>query len=122
ESEELLDHYAWYLMNAGGHAHPVGSLKPNDAGLFDAHGSLWEWCLNRPQKQPIADGGPVEDKEDSRDLVDIEDQNRDIRRVRGGFFKGVAFFTRSSFRNSNDRSDRNNFYMGLRLARTVSYP
>ncbi|HKA08201.1 MAG TPA: formylglycine-generating enzyme family protein, partial [Gemmataceae bacterium] len=43
-SEELLPKYAWSLRNAKEHAWPVGSLKPNDFGLFDMHGNAWSWC------------------------------------------------------------------------------
>jgi Sulfatase-modifying factor enzyme 1 len=43
-SEELLPKYAWYLRNAKDRSWPVGSLKPNDLGLFDMHGSAWNWC------------------------------------------------------------------------------
>jgi eukaryotic-like serine/threonine-protein kinase len=43
-SEELLPKYAWYLRNAKDRSWPVGSLKPNDLGLFDMHGSAWCWC------------------------------------------------------------------------------
>src|SRR5439155_22571080 len=39
ETEELLPKYAWYLKNAQDRPWPVGMLKPNDFGLFDAHGN-----------------------------------------------------------------------------------
>jgi serine/threonine protein kinase len=52
ESEGLLSRYAWTLPHSRGHAHPVGSLLPNDLGLFDTLGNLLEWC------QRTADQGP----------------------------------------------------------------
>jgi len=39
----LLKHYGWYAGNSSGHSHPVESLLPNEAGLFDMHGNSWEW-------------------------------------------------------------------------------
>src|SRR5262249_54429099 len=45
ESEELLGKYGVYSGNSRDHrSWPVGSLKPNDLGLFDMHGNLWCWC------------------------------------------------------------------------------
>ena len=47
EPWELLDKYGWYNLNSPNRTQPVGSLKPNDLGLFDLHGNLWEWCQGR---------------------------------------------------------------------------
>jgi len=44
EPPELLEKYGWYATNSSNTTQPAGSLKPNDLGLFDLHGNLWEWC------------------------------------------------------------------------------
>src|SRR5262249_36586835 len=43
-SDLLLDRYAWNRGNSDGRSHPVASLLPNDLGLFDTLGNIWEWC------------------------------------------------------------------------------
>jgi formylglycine-generating enzyme required for sulfatase activity len=39
-----LARYAWYRRNSGGTTHPVATRLPNDWGLFDMHGNVYEWC------------------------------------------------------------------------------
>jgi sulfatase modifying factor 1 len=38
------DEVAWYGPNSGDQMHPVGQKKPNELGLCDMSGNLFEWC------------------------------------------------------------------------------
>ncbi len=39
-----IDRVAWYCGNSNKGTHPVGQKKPNDLGIYDMTGNVWELC------------------------------------------------------------------------------
>ena len=38
------DDVAWHLDNAESHTHPVKEKQPNELGIYDMSGNVYEWC------------------------------------------------------------------------------
>ena len=110
-TDRLLDSYAYFQGNASDRAWPVGSLKPNDFGLFDMLGNALEWCHNRGLSYPTGMG------EDLPDDTAVSD--KESRVLRGGSFDYQSRLERGAFRLHAQPSNRS-ATCGCRLART--YP
>jgi formylglycine-generating enzyme required for sulfatase activity len=90
EPWELLEKYGWYIKNSPDRTQSVGRLKPNDLGMFDLHGNLWEWCQDR-YKAP----GRVTDKLN----IDTDIGFRNLCILRGGTFLSQPANVRSADRH-----------------------
>jgi formylglycine-generating enzyme required for sulfatase activity/energy-coupling factor transporter ATP-binding protein EcfA2 len=104
-----LDLYGWYLGNAEGrHAREPRKLWPNQWGLFDMHGLLYEWC--RDYYGPYDVGRSVDP--DGSDGARGEGA---IRVLRGGGYNYSAQDCRAAYRYFTHETNRHP-RIGLRLA------
>lgn len=40
----MIDDVAWYTSNSGSKTHDVATKAPNELGIYDMSGNVWEWC------------------------------------------------------------------------------
>ncbi|MGH7170077.1 MAG: formylglycine-generating enzyme family protein [Gemmataceae bacterium] len=114
ETEELLPKYAWYNKSSQGKTWPVGSLKPNDLGLFDVQGNVYTWCQD--SYKPLLKATDQDEEAHQDDGVVIKSTQKRV--LRGGSFNHTAEAVRSAYRNSSEPGNKLHFY-GFRPARTL---
>jgi eukaryotic-like serine/threonine-protein kinase len=113
EPWELMEKYGWSAENSRQRTHPVGSLKPNDLGLFDLHGNLWEWChdswnVSEPGRNEIVA---------ALTIISLHGSNQSPPLLRGGGFINPPASVRSAERYWSAPANRSTNF-GFRLART----
>jgi formylglycine-generating enzyme required for sulfatase activity len=103
-----INEVAWYQENSNRETHPVKEKKPNELGLYDMSGNVFEWCADwygdyrlKVQKAPV---GPANGK---------------FKVMRGGSWNYYAMNSLVANRVSRNRDREYNYDGGLRLCSSV---
>lgn len=110
DDPSVLSRYAWWggLVGRGSaagehYAHAVAQKAPNEWGLYDMHGNVWEWCRDKYADHLTAGPDPQGSKEGP------------YRVYRGGGWSDSAGYCRTARRGGDDPGSRLD-NLGFRIA------
>lgn len=93
-----IDDVAWYRGNSGECTHPVGEKQPNELGIYDMSGNVWEWTETLAHSY----------------AADYDDISGDLFIRRGGSWWHEPTNCRVSKRYASDKSKKTSG-LGLRV-------
>ena len=106
-----------------GETTPVGDYPPNDYGVYDMAGNVWEWCLdgyeadfyaNSPLENPTAGANSAEA------IVNDFENIVDFRVIRGGGWNSEPEWLRAANRHGTSPAYAGIGALGFRCAKPVS--
>lgn len=101
-----VDNIAWFVGNSGYRTQEVGNKEPNELGIYDLSGNVWEWCTDRWYMYTHeAETNPYFSDEAPRV-------------IRGGALVTIADDVRVAYREYK-RPAHEDYKIGFRLVRTV---
>ena len=98
----------WFVDNSRGECHVGGRMRPNQLGIYDMCGNVWEWCYDKYNKDYYKRNG------DSHDPMWVT--GAPIRSNRGGSWSNDAIYCRITNRNFLMQTECNP-YLGFRYMR-----
>ena len=101
---DIIDEVAVYIENSALMTHSVKSMKPNELGLYDMSGNLWEWC--KDHYMPYSD---------STEVDPLHLSNNSAPRV----LRGGGYEDDESIMHITSRISESNFFNSARGMRLV---
>lgn len=107
-SNEAIEALAWFNINSGFKIQPIGKKIPNNAGIYDLHGNVSEWCWDWYDENYYRYSVFINPKGPEKGIKKVH---------RGGSYLDGFAFLRSSARFFDD-----GYYekMGIRLVRNAN--
>ncbi len=103
----IIDDVAWYGANSSNTTHDVGTKAPNQLGIYDMSGNVYEWCWDWSGSYS------------SQSVTDPRGPNTGIyRRLRGGSFGLPDNYCRTTYRINGVSAGP--IYCGFRVVRTTN--
>jgi serine/threonine protein kinase len=103
-----IEDVAWYYGNSGDITHPVGTKQPNELGIYDMSGNVWEWCNDWYDANYYEKSSKNNPKGPDRSIYHV---------LRGGCFPDSDFCCLAVGRNYDGPTSSDIGY-GFRLVRT----
>lgn len=121
---------AWHRGNSGGSTRPVGLRMPNELGLFDMSGNVYEWVRDvydglaygrHNRHNPVADTGLGPSHDRYLAIIEPFIGSDSFRVIRGGSWQHLPMDARCSSRQSMIAGNRKS-YAGFRIAADLPGP
>ena len=109
-----INEVAWYRENSRDQPQDIGLKKPNQLGLYDCSGNVWEWCYDT--KEQDKNGAYKNIENGSLYMYKAFDSSNIYRKIKGGYWgedNGFCSVLYSDFAKAQVYS------VGFRLVRTV---
>jgi formylglycine-generating enzyme required for sulfatase activity len=101
-----INQVAWSLDNKSNQTYPVGKKQPNELGIYDMTGNVWEWCNDWYDADYYAKSPSMNPQGSKTGLFKV---------IRGGSWGGLSNFNRVTFRYRYFPGNRGKFN-GFRIA------